>query len=99
MRKVILGTVLLIIAAVMMGCGDSIVPCLDDAECMIDAGGHDLEIPMVCNLDVSPQERCDDMYGWMDRIPFPIDLPIPIPDCADYPATGGVCELSLELPF
>lgn len=97
MRKVLLGTVLLIIAAVMMGCGDSIVPCAEDAECMIDTGGHGLDIDMVCNLQVSPQERCDEMYGWMDGLPIPI--PIPIPNCDEMSTTPGVCEVSLDVPF
>ena len=97
MRGLLLSTTLMIIAAVMMGCGDTIIPCVDDADCVVGGPGPDIE--MVCNLEVSAQERCDEMYGWMDRIPFPIELPIPIPDCADYPADGGVCEISFESPF
>jgi hypothetical protein len=100
MRKVLLGTVFLLTAAVMMGCGDAIVPCVDDAECVIEGPGP--EIPMVCNLEVTPQERCEQMYGWLDNLPIPIELPIPIPDCSDleeYPDSGGVCEISLESPF
>jgi hypothetical protein len=97
MRKVLLGTVFLLTAALMMGCGDTIIPCVDDAECVIDTGLPTPEIPMVCNLEVTPQERCDEMYGWLDRIPFPVELPIPIPDCAEYPTTGGVCEIDISL--
>ena len=99
MRKTLLSAILLIIAAGMMGCGDSIVPCAVDEECTIDTGGHGPDIPMVCNTTVSPQEKCDEMYGWMDGFSFPIPIPIPIPDCADYATTGGVCEVSFDFPF
>jgi len=98
MRKTLLSAILLIIAAGMMGCADSITPCAVPEDC-IDTGGHGPEIPMECNLDVSPQEKCEDMYGWMDGFPFPIPIPIPIPDCAEYPTTGGVCEVSFDFPF
>ena len=97
MRGMLLSAFLLIIAVGMMGCGESIVPCATDEECLIDVGGHGPEIPMVCNLEVSPQEKCDEMYGWMDGLPFPI--PLPIPDCDSMSTTGGVCEVSFELPF
>lgn len=104
MRATVLSIILMIIAAVMMGCTGDIIPCTDDAECAIDTGGFGPDIPMVCDTTVTPQEKCDDMYGWMDGgLPFPIDIPFPfpIPDCTDstlYPDTGGVCEISFDFP-
>jgi hypothetical protein len=94
MRGMLLSAILMIIAAGMMGCGDSIVPCATDEECAIDMPGPG-DVPMVCNLEVSPQEKCDDMYGWMEGLPFPL----PIPDCDSMSTTPGVCEVSFEFPF
>jgi hypothetical protein len=91
MRGMLLSAFLMIIAAVIMGCGDSIVPCAEDAECVIE--GHD--VGMVCNLEVSPQERCDELFGWMEGLP----IPIPIPDCAAMSTDPGVCELPLDIPI
>jgi len=95
MRGTLLSIILMIIASVMMGCSDSIISCTEGGEeCVIDGPGPDLD--MVCNLDVSAQQKCDETYGWMDGLPFPI--PIPIPDCSEYPTTGGVCEISFDFP-
>ena len=106
MRGALLSIVLMIIAAVMMGCTGDIIPCTEGGEeCAIDTGGFDLPIPMVCDMTVTAQQKCEDMYGWMDELPFPIEIPfpLPIPDCSDldaYPDTGGVCEIDFpDHPF
>ena len=104
MRGTLLSIILMTIAAVMIGCTGDIISCTEDAECAIDMGGFGPEIPVVCDTTVTPQQKCEDMYGWMDGLPFPIEIPfpLPIPDCTDltsYPDTGGVCEVSFEFPF
>ena len=96
MRGTLLSIILMIIAAVMMGCSDSIISCTEGGEECISIDGPGPDIDMVCNMDVSSQQKCEDTYGWMDGLPIPI--PIPIPDCADYPTTGGVCEVSFDFP-
>ena len=94
MRGMLLSAMLMIIAAMMMGCGDSIIECAGPEDCTID--GHD--VGMVCNLEVSPQERCDEMFGWLPPIDW-LPIPIPMPDCESMSTTPGVCESSWEFPF
>ena len=86
MRAALLSIVLMIIAAVMVGCGDPIIPCTDAADCVID--GHD--VGMVCNDQVSPQQRCEEMFGWMDGLDIP-----PIIDCTSKSTDPGVCEFPM----
>ena len=93
MRGALLSIILMITAAMMMGCGDIITPCVEDADCSLVPGeGHGPPIDMVCNLDVSPQQRCDEMFGWMEGLP----IPIPIPDCDSMSTDPGVCEIPFE---
>jgi hypothetical protein len=96
MKKTLLGVSLMIVAAVMMGCMDSFTPCTTDEECTIDfpfgENSAAFEGPgMVCNLDLSPQDKCDEMFGWLVDLPFPIL--IPIPDCSELSDVPGVCEI------
>ena len=96
MSRTLLGVILMIVAAVVMGCTDSFIPCASDEECTLEFGGDsgsaDWEAPgMVCNLDVSPQEKCNDLFGSLPSFDW---LPIPLPDCDSLPADGGVCESS-----
>jgi len=87
MRGALLIATLMITAAVMMGCSDMFSPCTEDEDCNID--GYD--VGMVCNTGVSPQERCEEMFGWvLDILPIPIEIPI----CEDLPTDPGVCESS-----
>ncbi len=108
MRRTLPVVVLMLLAtAVMMGCTDSIVPCTTDEDCTMDWGWGDKDaaghpgpdIEMVCNMDVSPLEKCEKM---MSCIP-PLDwLPfgdwINLPDCealyGDLPEDTGTCESS-----
>jgi hypothetical protein len=96
MRGAFLSVILMIIAAVMMGCTDSFIPCTEDADCVIDmpgdGRGHGPPIDMVCNLEVSPLERCEEIVAYLDWLPEWI--PIPLPDCTSLPAEPGVCESS-----
>ena len=100
MRGMLLSIILMIIAAVMMGCTGDIIPCTEGGdECAIDTGGFGPDIPMVCDMTVSAQQKCEDMYGWMDGgFPFPIDLPfpLPIPDCTKLSTDPGVCEIEIS---
>jgi len=91
MRRTLLSAILMIIAAAMMGCTDFFIPCTEDAECTIDMGGHGPSMDMVCNLEVSPQERCNEMFGWLPPFEW---FPIPLPDCDVLSAEPGVCESS-----
>ena len=94
MRGMLLGAFLMIIAAGMIGCTDAIVPCVEDADCSLLPGeGEGPPIEMVCNLEVSPQQRCDELFGWMEGLP----IPIPIPDCDAMSTDPGVCEIPLEI--
>ena len=97
MRGAFLIAILMIISAVMMGCTDSFVPCTEDADCAMDWGpsANDAtwEGPgLVCNLEVSPQDRCNEMFGFLEWLPE--WLPIPLPDCSTLPTEPGVCESS-----
>ena len=97
MRKSLLGAALFIVAAVMMGCTDSFIPCTEDADCAMDWGFGENDAAwdgggMVCNLQVSPLERCEEILAYLDWLPE--WLPIPLPDCSSLPAEPGVCESS-----
>lgn len=105
MRTALLSIILMITAAVMMGCTDDIVPCTVDEDCQIDwglaendaaHGGGDYGL--VCNTDVSPLEECEEMAAYLDYLPdwLPIEITI---DCSEFtdmgPESGlGVCDSS-----
>ena len=106
MRGMLWSAILLIIAAAMMGCTDSIMPCADDAECQLDWGwGGDSQAAwdwqgpsMVCNMEVSPLARCEEMMSYLPPLDWLLDwLPIGdwivIPDCTelyDLPEYDGM---------
>jgi hypothetical protein len=104
----LLSTILMITAAVMMGCTDSIIPCTDDVDCEWDWGyegesnPHDWggDYGMVCDLDYSPLQMCEDMLGYLDWIPdwLPILDWIILPDCVELygglPEGTGTCQSS-----
>ena len=108
MRGKLLSVILMFIAAGMMGCTDSIVPCTEDVDCQWDWGPHDSDaaswdrgFDMVCNLEVSPLQRCEEMMAYLppldwlgDWIPFGDWLLLP--DCAELygslPEGTGTCE-------
>lgn len=110
MRGTLLSVILMFVAAVMMGCTDSIVPCTEDVDCEFDWGYADGaadhgggDYSMVCNLEVSPLETCEEMMAYLppldwlgDWIPFG-DW-ILLPDCTELygglPAETGTCESS-----
>lgn len=111
MRVTLLSIILMIIGAVMMGCTDNIIPCTEDVDCQMDWGwgdgdsdaAHwDGDFGMVCNMDVSPLEECQQMLAYFDYIPdfLPIKDWINLPDCdALYEDMGpgmgtGVCDTS-----
>ena len=99
MRGAFLTAILMIIAAAMMGCTDSFIPCSSDEECTLDWGMSENDAAwdgpgMVCNLEVSPQERCNEIFGFLPDLDW---LPIPLPDCDSLPAEPGVCESSWGL--
>jgi hypothetical protein len=107
MKKTLLGATLMIVAAVMMGCGDidTFAPCTletVDEDCTLDIGwgGNSAAWDgpqMVCNTDVSPREKCEEMFGWLPPMPFPIPIPLPIPDCSELSDDPGVCEIDFGL--
>jgi hypothetical protein len=104
MRGTLLSVILMIIAAVMMGCTDSIVPCTEDIDCQWDWGwegdsdrGADWggDYGLYCNLEVSPLEECEEIMSyvgwileWVDWIP--IGDWILLPDCTEL--YGGLPE-------
>ena len=97
MKGKILGAVLLIAAAAMMGCTDSIMPCATDDDCTINWGpgdseaAHDWEGPnLVCNTDYSPLEMCEDMLSYLDWLPdwIPFMDWIILPDCTELYGEG-----------
>lgn len=104
MRATLLSAILLLMAAGMMGCTDSIMPCTvetQDVDCAIDYGwdskdgGHDWEMPsMVCNPDYSPLEMCEDMLSYLEWIPdwLPILDWIILPDCTELYGPGTEFE-------
>ena len=88
MRRTLLGAVLMITAATMMGCGDTIMPCTTADDCVLDFDlGWDSQaaswddwtgdISMVCNTDVSALEKCNELVGWMQGFMDSDWLPIP----------------------
>ena len=93
MRGALLSVILMVIAALMMGCTDSFIACTEDADCSLVPGeGEGPPVDMVCNLEVSPQQRCEEMVAYLDWLPEWI--PIPLPDCSTLPTEPGVCESS-----
>jgi hypothetical protein len=109
MRVALLSVILMIIGAVMVGCTDNIIPCTVDEDCVMDWGwgGGDSDAAdwggdfgMVCNMDVSPLEECQEMLSYLDHIPdwLPILDWIRLPDCVelygDLPEDTGVCDSS-----
>jgi hypothetical protein len=108
MRGTLLSIILMVIGAVMMGCTDSIIPCQEltqDVDCAMDFGWGDSDAAdpggdygMVCNMDVSPLEECEQMMSYLDFLPdfLPIDISI---DCDEFLEMGpedgfGVCGSS-----
>jgi len=68
MKKTLLIATVMIFAASMMGCGETIMPCTTDEDCVIDfpfggdneaASRHDWggEIDMTCNDQVSALDK------------------------------------------
>jgi len=95
MKRNILFVLLLSFVMMSAGCGEVIIPCLDNDDCAFDLIGHiGGMIGMECNLDKTPQEKCEEMQLPFD-IPF-LDLG---PDCDELPDEGGVCELDIGFPF
>jgi hypothetical protein len=103
MRGTLLSIILMIIGAVMMGCTGNITPCDSDEDCVMDWGpGGDSDAAdwggdfgMVCNMDVTPLEECEQMASYLDFLPdfLPIDINI---DCSEYVGMDemGVCGSS-----
>lgn len=106
MRATLLGVILIIIGAVMMGCTDDIMPCQEatqDVDCAVDwgypgmdAARHHGDYSMYCNMETSPLEECEEMAAYLDYIPdfLPIDITI---DCSEFEGMGpgdgyGVCD-------
>jgi len=89
--------VLIIIVAVVMGCGETIFPCLEDTDCTYldsfdydladDDGEDDWEYPeLICNESVSVKDRCNE---WIEYAPIPdvcSDLP-------DFLGVMGTCQV------
>lgn len=107
MRGALLSVILMMVAAVMMGCTDSIIPCTSDEDCVIDWGWGQSEAAhgggdygMVCNLEVSPLEECEGMLAYLEWIPdwLPIMDWILLPDCTELfgalPEGTGTCQSS-----
>ncbi len=71
----------------------------------IRTGGGDWDGPMmVCNLDVSPLEACEEMMAYMPPLDWlPFGDWIHPPSCeelyGDLPEGTGSCESSFSLPF
>ena len=112
MRGTLLSIILMVIGAVMMGCTGNITPCQEetqDVDCAMDFGWGDSDAAdwggdfgMVCNIDVSPMEECEQMASYLDFLPdfLPIDINI---DCSEYADMGvgsgwGTCGSSWS-PF
>ena len=107
MRGTLLSIILMIIAAVMMGCTDSIVPCTEDVDCQWDWGWGDSDAAswggdygMVCDLGVSPLERCEEMMAYLEYLPDWLSIVdyIILPDCTELygglPEGTGTCGSS-----
>ena len=115
MRVTVLSAILMIVAATMMGCGDTIMPCSTDDDCVLDFDfGWDSQaaswddwggdIIMVCNEEVSALDKCNQlvamMQGFMDS-----DW-LPIPDIGELDVCGWMFgdeeapgTCEMELPF
>ena len=101
MRGTLLVAVLLIIGASMAGCGEAIIPCTSNEECTFEFGWDNVGGPwdsysMVCNLDVSPLVKCNEL---MATIPEDMLVLPPMVICAmmfGEVADHGTCEVSEE---
>jgi hypothetical protein len=99
MKRTILSAILLIIAASTVGCGETIIPCTSDTECTFDLGWDSARsswgsYSMVCNMDVSPVTKCNELMGdmpddWLTVPPMVLCAMI-FGDVADH----GTCESS-----
>lgn len=111
MRKTLLSAILLMAVGGMVGCMD-VTPCTVDEDCAIDFSWGDRDSEwgdgggsfMVCNLEVSPLEACEEMMGYMPSFDFlPFGDWMRMPDCTelygDLPEGTGSCESSMSLPF
>lgn len=101
MRGMFFGAVLMITAATMMGCGDTIMPCNTDADCVLDFDfGWDSQaaswddwggdIVMVCNTEVSALVKCNELVGWMQG--FMDSDWLPIPDIGELDICGWMFD-------
>ncbi len=108
MRRTLLVTLLMMIAAMMMGCTDSIVPCTEDIDCEWDWGWGDSRAAHGDNdwggYDLTcsgphPLDYCLAMLEYLpplDWLPFGIGDWIKLPDCealyGELPPETGTCE-------
>jgi hypothetical protein len=110
MRGPFLMVGLMIIAAMMMGCGETLIPCSTDADCAFDPGGWDLDAAqgppmydaMICNEAISVEARCNELTGYLpDFVPLP-DVCKYLPDfghmgtCQVPGGEGAVCAEDLD---
>lgn len=98
MRRRLLTAILMIIAAAMMGCGETLIPCSTDADCAFDPGGWPHDEPsvgppgyeeMICNEALSVEARCNELIEYVPGF-------IPLPDVCKYlPDFGqlGTCQV------
>jgi hypothetical protein len=109
MKRTLLMATVFIFAASMMGCGETIMPCTTDDDCVIDwdfgwdsgADSWGGDIGMVCNTEVSAIEKCNEVMGWLEDLMGGDWLPIP--DIGELNICGwlfgdveepGTCEIT-----
>jgi|GEM_PF-2887815 len=98
MKRTLLIATVLLFAASMMGCGDMIMPCNTDEDCVLDwdfgwdsqAASWDDPIAMTCNTDLTAYEKCSDMIGWLQELMGGDWLPIP--DIGELDICGWLFE-------
>lgn len=109
MRGTLLAVVLMILAAVMMGCTDSIVPCTTDEDCQWDWGWDDegdrdadwWEGPQATCSGPHPLDYCNELLSYippLEWLPFGIGNWIKLPDCealyGELPEETKTCDVS-----
>jgi len=96
MKRTLLMATVFIFAASMMGCGETIMPCDTDEDCVFDfpfggnndaASRHDWDgsIDMTCNTEVSALAKCNEIMGWLEEFMDGDWLPGPIGEL-------GICQ-------
>ncbi len=102
MKKITLSAALLIMVAAMTGCigSESYTACSVDTveeDCAMERSSkYGPDIDMVCNTEISPQERCNETQGYIPDEVLEMLSWLDLTDCATLSEESGVCEVDMS---